>query len=164
MTRLHLDQAQQPSVRGHASASLLIVDQMLEESLAYTRSLIENLTPAGLRTNDLISVLDMLALKMRQRGFQVRVATVPLSLRFSEPIITVLYLAACSFLRKVPGEGVSSLITVSAECDPASIVRMRAAITGETRLSGAEDAPLFGPMTELSFAGIQARASSWTLL
>lgn len=157
VARLHLDQAQQPSVRGHSSASLRIVDQLLEESLAYTRLLIEELTPAGLQTGDLISsAFDMLALEMRQRGYQVQVAAVPSNLRLSEPITAFLYRAARSFLQQVMGEGVSSLITVSVEGEPASIVRVRAAINGETRSFGT-DAPLFGPKIEMSFAGIQAR-------
>ena len=159
VARLHLDQAQQPSVRGHASASLRIVDQLLEESLAYTRLLIEELTPAGLQTRDLISsTLDMLALEMRQRGYLVHVATVPSNLRFSEPLTTFLYRSVRSFLRPAMGEGVSSLITVSVEGEPASIVRVRAAINGETRSPGTQDAPLFGPMIEMSLGGIQARA------
>ena len=155
--RLHLDQAQQPSVRGHVPTSLRIVDQLLEESLAYTRLLIEELTPAGLQRGALISsALDMLALEMRHQGHQVHVATVPSNLRFSEPITAFLYRAVRTFLRHAMGEGVSSLITVLVEGEPA-IVRVRAAINGETRSSEAEDAPLFGPMMEMSFGGIQAR-------
>ncbi|MEO6308680.1 MAG: hypothetical protein ABIO96_09165 [Nitrospiraceae bacterium] len=77
MARVHLDQARQPSVRGHASASLLIVDQLLGKSLAYTGLLIDNLTPAGLRTDDLMSALDI-ALEIRQQGYQVSRGTVPL--------------------------------------------------------------------------------------
>ena len=160
VARLHVDQAQQPSVRGLASASLRIVDQLLEESLAYTRSLIEELTPAGLRTGELIRAFDMLALEMRQRGYQVQVATVSSNIRLSEPILAFLYRAARSFLRQATGAGVSSLITVSVEGEAAAIVRVRAAINGATRSSGAEDAPLlFGPMMEMSFAGIQARGN-----
>ena len=59
------------SIPSPTSVCLLIVDQLLEESLAYTRLLIDNLTPAGLRTDDPISALDMLALVMRQQGYQV---------------------------------------------------------------------------------------------
>jgi len=157
VARIRLDHAQQPSVQGHASASLKIVDQLLEESLAYTRLLIEELTPTGLRTGDLISALDMLAFEIRQRGYQVQVSAVPSNLRLSEPITAFLFLAARSFLRQAMGEGLSSLITVSVEGRPASIVRVKAAIKGETRSSEAEDAPLFGPMIEMSLAGIQAR-------
>ncbi len=158
VARVHLDQAQQPSVRGHSSASLRIVDQLLEESLAYTRLLIEELTPSGLQTGDLISsAFDMLALDMRQRGYQVHVAAVPSNLRFSDPITAFLYRAARSFLRQGMGEGLSSLITVSVEGEPASIARVKAAINGKTRSSEAKDAPLFGPMVEMSLAGIQAR-------
>jgi hypothetical protein len=157
VARLHLDQAQQPSVRGHAPASLTIVDQLLEQSLAYTRSLIEDLTPAGLRTGELISALDLLALEMRQQGYQVRVAAVPLNLRLSEPITAFLYRAARSFLRQAMGEGVSSLITVSVEGEQTSIVRVRAAINGKTRSSGAEAVTLLEQTMEMSFSGIQAR-------
>ena len=157
VARLHLDQAQQPSVRGHAPASLTIVDQLLEESLAYTRSLIEDLTPAGLRTGELISALDLLALEMRQQGYQVRVAAVPLNLILSEPITAFLYRAARSFLRQAMGEGVSSLITVSVEGEQTSIVRVRAAINGKTRSSGAEAVTLLEQTMEMSFSGILAR-------
>ena len=102
----------------------------------------------------------MLALEMRHGEHQVHVATGPSNLTLSEPITAFLYRAARSFLRQAMGEGVSSLITVSVEGEPAAIVRVRAAINGETRLSGAEDAPLlFGPMREMSFAGIQARGT-----
>jgi signal transduction histidine kinase len=59
------------SITSPTSVCLLIVDQLLEGSLAYTRSLIEYLAPAGLRMDDLISALDMLALEIRQQGYQV---------------------------------------------------------------------------------------------
>lgn len=158
VARLHLDQAQQPSVQGLASAGLGTVDQLLDESLAYTRLLIEELTPSGLRSGDLVSTaLGMLVLEMRQRGYQVHVAAVPSNLRFSDPITAFLYRAIRSFLRQAMGEGVSSLITVSVEGEPASCVRVRAAINGETRSPGAEDAPSLGSMIEMSVAGIQAR-------
>lgn len=157
VARIRLDHAQQPSGQGHASTNLKIVDQLLEESLTYTRLLLEELTPTGLRTGDLISALDMLAFEIRQRGYQVQVSAVPSNLRLSEPITAFLYLAARSFLRQAMGEGLSSLITVSVEGGPASIVRVKAAIKGQTRSSEAEDVPLFGPMIEMSLAGIQAR-------
>jgi hypothetical protein len=99
----------------------------------------------------------MLAFEIRQRGYQVQVSAVPSNLRLSEPITAFLYLAARSFLRQAMGEGLSSLITVSVEGGPASIVRVKAAINGETRSSETEDAPLFGQMIEMSLAGIQAR-------
>ena len=157
VARLHLNQAQHPSVGGHASASLGIVDQLLEESLVYTRSLIEELTPAGLRTGELISALDMLAIEMRQRGYQVQLAALSSNIRLSEPITIFLYRAARGFLRQAVGDGVSSLITVSVEGEQASIVRVRAAINGETRSSEAEDTPLFAQTMDMSLAGIQAR-------
>ena len=158
VARLHLDQAQQPSVHGLASAGLGTVDQLLDESLAYTRLLIEELTPSGLQSGGLVSrALDMLVLEMRQRGFQIHVATVPSNLKFSNPITAFLYRAMRSFLRSAMGEGVSSLITVSVEGEPASCVRVRAAINGETRSRGVEDAPSFGSMVEMSVPGIQAR-------
>ena len=157
VARLHLDHAQQPMVRGHAPASLTIVDQLLEESLAYTRSLIEELTPAGLRTGEIISAFEMLALEMRQRGYLVHVAAVPSNLRLAEPITAFLYRAVRSFLQQAMGEGVSSLITVSVEGEQASIVRVRASINGETRSSGSEAVTLPGQKMEMSFSGIQAR-------
>jgi hypothetical protein len=158
VARLHLDQAQQPSVQGLASVGLGTVDQLLNESLAYTRLLIEELTPSGLQSGDLVSrALDMLVLEMRQRGFQIHVAAVPSNLRFSDPITAFVYRAARSFLRPAMGEGVSSLITVSMEGEPASCVRVRAAINEETRSRGVEDAPSFGSMVEMSVPGIQAR-------
>lgn len=98
-----------------------------------TRLLIEELTPSGLRTGGLIRALDMLALEMRQRGYQVHLAAVPSNIRLSEPI------------------------TVSVEGEQASIIRVRVAVNRETRSSGAEDAPLLGPMIEMSFSGIRAR-------
>jgi hypothetical protein len=85
------------------------------------------------------------------------VATVPSNLRFSDPITAFLYRAARSFLRQGMGEGLSSLISVSVEGEPASIARVKAAINGKTRSSEAKDAPLFAPMIEMSLAGIQAR-------
>lgn len=158
VARLHLDQAQQPFVRGHEPASLVIVDQLLEESLAYTRLLIEDLTPVGLRTGELISALDALALDMRQRGYQVHMATVLSNLRLSDPITAFLYRAVRSFLQQVMSGDVSSLITVSAEGEQASTLRVRAAISGRTRSSGA-DAFTPGPAVEKSFLGIQARGT-----
>ncbi len=158
VARLHLDQAQQPFVRGHAPASLVIVDQLLEESLAYTRLLIEDLTPVGLRTGELISAFDALALDMRQRGYQVHMATVLSNLRLSDPITAFLYRAVRSFLQQVMSGDVSSLITVSAEGEQASTLRVRAAISGRTRSSGA-DAFTPGPAMEKSFLGIQARGT-----
>jgi glucose-6-phosphate-specific signal transduction histidine kinase len=122
-----------------------------------TRLLIEELTPSGLRTGGLIRALDMLVLEMRQRGYQVHLAAVPSNLRLSEPITAFLYRAARSLLRQAMGEGVSSLLTVSVEGEQASIIRVRVAVNRETWSSGAEDAPLFGPMIEMSLAGIQAR-------
>lgn len=158
VARLHLDQAQQPSVQGLASAGLRTVDQLLDESLAYTRLLIEELTPSGLQSGDLMSsALGMLVLEMRQRGYQVHVAAVPSNLRFSDPITTFLYRATRSFLQQTLGEGVSSVITASVEGEPASCVRVRAAINGETRSPGVEDAPSCGSMIDMSVSGIQAR-------
>ena len=55
------------------------------------------------------------------------------------------------------GEGVSSLITVSVEGEQTSIVRVRAAINGKTRSSGAEAVTLLEQTMEMSFSGIQAR-------
>ena len=104
-----------------------------------------------------MSALDRLALEMRQREYQVHVTTGPSNLRLSEPITAFLYRAVRSFLRQATGEGVSSLLTMSVEGELASIVRVRAAINGKTRSSGAEDAPRCGPATEMSVAGIQAR-------
>ncbi len=159
VARLHLSQAQQPSVVGHASASLGIVDHLLEESLVYTRSLIEELTPAGLRTGELVRALDLLALEMRQRGYQVQMAAFSSNIRLSEPITIFLYRAARGFLRQAVGDGVSSLITVSVEGEQAPIVRVRAAINGETRSSEAEDTPLLGQTMTMNLAGIQARGT-----
>lgn len=157
VARLHLGQAQQP-LGGGAAGSLGIVDQLLEESLAYTRSLIEELTPAGLRTGELIGALHMLALEMRQRGFQVDVGTVPSNIKLSEPITAFLYRATRSFLRQAMGNGASSLITVSVEGEDASIIRVKASISGETRSSGSEIITLFEQTMEMSLAGIQARS------
>lgn len=158
VARLHLNQTQQPSVQGLASAGLRTVDQLLEESLAYTRLLIEELTPSGLQPGDLLSsALGMLVLEMRQRGYQIHVATVPSNLRFPDPITAFLYRATRSFVRQALGEGGSSLITVSVEGERASCIRVRAAINRETRSPGAESAPTFGSMIEMSEAGIQAR-------
>ena len=158
VARLHLDQAQQPLVGGGAAGSLGIVDQLLEESLAYTRLLIEELTPAGLRTGELIDALHMLALEMRQRGFQVDVGTVPSNIKLSEPITAFLYRATRSFLRQAMGNGASSLITVSVEGEDASIIRVKASISGEARSSGSEIITLFEQTMEMSLAGIQARS------
>ena len=99
---------------------------------------LKGLSSSALRTGDLISALEMLALEIRLRGYQVQVAAVPSNLRLSEPIIAFLF-------------------TVSVEGESASIVRVKTAIKGETRSSEAEDSSLFGPMIEMSFAGIQAR-------
>jgi signal transduction histidine kinase len=159
MARLHLDQAQRPASRGHASGSLTIVDQLLEESLAYTRLLIEELTPSGLRTGQFMSALEMLALDMRQGKHQVHVANVSSDVRLSEPITTFLYRAARSFLRQAMGDDGSSLITLSMEGEPASIIRVRVAINGETRTSKTEHASLFEQTMGMCFAGIQARGT-----
>ena len=159
VARLHLDQAQRPASRGHASGGLTIVDQLLEESLAYTRLLIEELTPSGLQTGQFISALEILALDMRQGSHPVHVANVPSDVRLSEPITTFLYRAARSFLRQAIRDGVSSLITVSMEGEPASIIRVRVAINGETRTSETEHASLFGQTMGKCFAGIQARGT-----
>jgi signal transduction histidine kinase len=158
VARLHLDQAQQPSVGGSATGSLKMVDQLLEESLAFTRLLIEELTPAGLRTGELLSALHMLALEMRQRGYQVDVATAPSNIKLSEPITTFLYRATRGFLRQAMGNGTSSLITVSLEGQDASIIRVKAAITGGVQSSEAEAVTLFEQTMEMSLAGIQARS------
>jgi signal transduction histidine kinase len=157
VARLHLDQAQRPASRGQASGGLTIVDQLLEESLAYTRLLIEELTPSGLRTGQFISALEILALDMRHGSHPIHVANVPSDVRLSEPITTFLYRAARSFLRQAIRDGVSSLITVSMEGEPASIIRVRVAINGETRTSETEHASLFGQTMGMCFAGIQAR-------
>jgi signal transduction histidine kinase len=138
---------------------LLIVDQLLEESLAYTRLLIEELTPSGLQAGQFISALEVLALDMRHGRHPVHVANVPSDIRLSEPITTFLYRAARSFLRQAIRDGVSSLITVSMEGEPASIIRVRVAINGETRTSETEHASLFGQTMGMCFAGIQARGT-----
>jgi hypothetical protein len=156
VARVHLSQAQKVSIPGHASARLAIVDQVLEESIAYSRLLIEELTPSGLRTGGLVSALDGLAVEMRQGGHQVRLAAISSNFKLSEPITAFLYRAVRSFLRQARGEGVSSLITVSMQGEATGIVRVRAAISGKTRLSGAEEAPVFGAMMEKNFAGIHA--------
>ena len=157
MARVHLSQAQKLLVPGHASGSLSTVDQLLEESIAYSRLLIEELAPAGLRTGNLVSALDMLAVELRHEGHQVHLETIPSNLRLSEPITAFLYRAVRSFFRQVRGENVSSLITMYMEGEPAGIVRVKAAISGETRPPGAEEKPLLGPMTEMNFPGVQAR-------
>ncbi len=159
VARLHLDHAQRPASRGHASGGLTIVDQLLEESLAYTRLLIEELTPSGLRTEQFMSALEILALDMRHGSHRVHVANVPSDVRLSEPVTTFLYRAARSFLRQAIGDGVSSLITVSMEGNPASIIRVRVAINGETRTSETEHASLCGQTMGMCFAGIQARGT-----
>ena len=159
VARLHLDQAQRPASRGQASGSLTIVDQLLEESLAYTRLLIEELTPSGLRTGQFMSALEMLALDMRQGSHAVHVANVPSDIRLSEPITIFLYRAARSFLRQAIRDGVSSLITLSMEGEPASIIRVRVAINGETRTSETEQASLLEETMGMCFAGIQARGT-----
>jgi signal transduction histidine kinase len=159
VARLHLDQAQRPASRGQASGSLTIVDQLLEESLAYTRLLIEELTPSGLRTGQFMSALEMLALDMRHGSHPVHVANVPSDIRLSEPITIFLYRAARSFLRQAIRDGVSSLITLSMEGEPASIIRVRVAINGETRTSETEQASLLGETMGMCFAGIQARGT-----
>jgi signal transduction histidine kinase len=133
-----------------------MVDQLLEESLAFTRLLIEELTPAGLRTGELISALHMLALEMRQRGYQVDVATAPSNIKLSEPITTFLYRATRGFLRQAMGNGTSSLITVSLEGQDESIIRVKAAIT--EGVPPAEVVTLFEQTMEMSLAGIQARS------
>jgi hypothetical protein len=46
---------------------------------------------------------------------------------------------------------------VSVEGEQSSIARVRAAISGETRSSGAEAGTLPGQTMEMSFSGIQAR-------
>ena len=107
---------------------------------------------------ELISALDALALDMRQRGYQVHMATVLSNLRLSDPITAFLYRAVRSFLQQVMSGDVSSLITVSAEGEQASTLRVRAAISGRTRSSGA-DAFTPGPAVEKSFLGIQARGT-----
>ena len=135
------------------------MDQLLEESLAYTRLLIEELTPSGLRTGQFMSALEMLALDMRQGKHQVHVANVPPDVRLSEPITIFLYRAARSFLRQAIRDGVSSLITMSMEGEPASIIRVRVAINEETRTSETEHASLFGQTMGKCFAGIQARGT-----
>ena len=159
VARLHLDQAQRPASRGHASGGLTIVDQLLEESLAYTRLLIEELTPSGLQTEQFIRALEILALDMRHGSHPVHVANVPSDVRLSEPVTTFLYRAARSFLRQAIGDGVSSLITVSMEGNPASIIRVRVAINGETRTSETEHASLCGQTMGMCFTGIQARGT-----
>lgn len=158
VARLHLDRAQQPLVGGSATGSLKMVDQLLEESLAFTRLLIEELTPAGLRTGELLSALHMLALEMRQRGYQVDIAIAPSNVKLSEPITVFLYLATRGFLRQAMGNGTSSLITVSLEGQDASIIRVKAAITGGVQSSEAEAVTLFEQTMEMSLAGIQARS------
>jgi signal transduction histidine kinase len=156
VARVHLSQSQKLSMPGHASARLAIVDQLLEESIAYGRLLIEELTPAGLRTGGLISALDALAVELRQGGNQVRIAASPSNLKLSDPITAFLYRAVRSFLRQARGEDASSLITVSMQGEPAGIIRVMAAISGKPWLSRAEEASLFGPMLEKTLAGIQA--------
>ncbi len=159
VARLHLDQAQRSALRGQASGGLAIVGQLLEESLAYTRLLIEELTPSGLRTGQFISALEMLALDMRQGKHQVDVANVPSDVRLSEPITVFLYRAARSFLRQAIGDGGSSLITLSMEGEPASVIRVRVAINGETRPSETEQASMSRQTMDMCFAGIQARGT-----
>ena len=159
VARLHLDQAQRPASRGQASGSLTIVDQLLEESLAYTRLLIEELTPSGLRTEQFMSALELLALSMRQGRHQVHVANVPSDVRLSKAITAFLYRAARSFLRQAMGDDGSSLITLSMEGEPASIIRVRVAINGGTRPSETEHASLFEQTMGMCFAGIQARGT-----
>ena len=156
MARVHLSQAQKLSVPGHASGSLRVVDQLLEESITYSRFLIEELTPAGLRTGDLVSALNMLAVELRRDGYQAHMATSPLNLRLSEPITVFLYRTVRSFIRQARGEKVSSLITVSLEGEPPGIVRVRAAISGEARSLGTEETLLFGSSMEMNIPGIQA--------
>ena len=156
LTRLHLGQAQRPSFRGHTSSSLTLVDQMLEESLAFTRLLIDDLTPAGLRTGELISALDMLALEMCQKGYQVHMTVFPSKIRLSEPIPLFVYRAISSFFRQTIGEDNSPLVTVSVEGTQASIVRVRAAVDGKPRSSEAEAVSLFEQTMDMTFAGIQA--------
>lgn len=159
VARLHLDHAQRPASRGQASGGLPIVDQLLAELLAYTRLLNEELTPSGLQTGQLMSALEILALDMRHGRHPVHVANVPSDVRLSEPITTFLYRAARSFLRQAIRDGVSLLITVSMEGEPASIIRVRVAINGETRTSKTEHASLFGQTMGMCFAGIQARVT-----
>jgi hypothetical protein len=100
----------------------------------------------------------MLALEMRQRGYQVDVATAPSNIKLSEPITTFLYRATRGFLRQAMGNGTSSLITVSLEGQDASIIRVKAAITGGVQSSEAEAVTLFEQTMEMSLAGIQARS------
>lgn len=159
VARLHLDQAQRPSLQGPAAASLMAVDQLLKDSLACTRSLIEELTPAGLRTGELNSALHMLALEMQQGGYPVHVTTVSSNIRLPEPITDFLYRAIRGFLRQALHDGISSSITVSMEGEQESIIRVRAVINGEPRLSRTKDPPPSGQTVEMIFSGIQARGT-----
>lgn len=156
MARVQLSQAQKLSAPGHASGSLRVVDQLLEESITYSQLLIEELTPAALRTSGLVSALDMLAVELRQGGFQAHMATSPLNLRLSEPITAFLYRAVRSFLRQARGEKVSSLITVSLGGEPAGIVRVRAAISREARSPETKETLLLRSSMEVNIPGIQA--------
>jgi hypothetical protein len=156
MARVHLSHAQKLSAPGHALGSLRVVDQLLEESITYSQVLIEELTPAALRTSGLVSALDMLAVELRQGGYQAHVPTSLVNLRVSEPITAFLYRAIRSFLRQARGEKVSSLITVSLEGEPAGIVRVRAAINGGARFPGVEEALLLGSSMAMNIPGIQA--------
>lgn len=86
-------------------------------------------------------------------------ANVPSDVRLSEPITAFLYRAARSFLQQAIGDGLSSLITLSMEGEPASIIRVRVAINGETRQPETEHASLFEQTMDTCCAGIQARGT-----
>ena len=131
--------------------------QLLEESLAYTRVLIEELTPSGLRTGELMPAVHAMAFEMRQRGCQVYVGGDPWNITLSEPITAFLYRGVYRFLRQAMGDGISSLITVSIEGEQVSILRVNVAID---RTAGAKAPMVHGQeqTLEMVSASIQVCA------